>query len=137
MRERGTTIDLYIETFPEEVRPLLEQLRQTIHELVPEASETISYAIPTFRWKGKNLVHFAGYARHIGFYPGAATMAAFSQRLEGFKISKGTVQFPLNRPLPLDLVKEMVSFRLASERETEDPTRLRRPRRQFRPSPAD
>jgi uncharacterized protein YdhG (YjbR/CyaY superfamily) len=85
----------------------------TIRREAPDAVEKISYGIPTFTLHG-NLVHFAGYEHHIGFYPGAAAIDHFADRLEGFETSKGTVRFPLDQPLPLELVREIVRFRVAA-----------------------
>lgn len=91
-------------------RRMLQQLRRTIRATVPEATETVRYGIPTFQVHGKNLVHFAGYEHHIGFYPGSRPIEAFRSELKGYKTSRGTVQFPLDRPLPLQLVKKMVRY---------------------------
>lgn len=105
-----TTIDEYIAQFPEEVQAKLTQLRRLIHELAPEATEKISYQIPTFYLNG-NLVHFAAYANHIGFYPTSSGIARFEAELAGYKHAKGSVQFPLDQPLPVELVTKMVAFR--------------------------
>jgi uncharacterized protein YdhG (YjbR/CyaY superfamily) len=105
------SIDTYISQFPTEVQTLLTQMRQTIQKAAPNATEAISYQIPTFKLNG-NLVHFAGFKRHIGFYPGAAGIAAFQEELTGYKSAKGSVQFPLDKPLPLALVKKIVKFRV-------------------------
>jgi uncharacterized protein YdhG (YjbR/CyaY superfamily) len=110
MRKAVKDVDEYLQDFSSEVRQRLDSIRATIRAAVPEASETISYAIPTYKLKGKNLVHFAGYARHIGFYPGGRPLEAFAAELKGYKTSKGTVQFPHDRPLPLDLVTRIVEF---------------------------
>jgi len=109
------TIDEYIAGFPEPVRTLLEQLRERIRQTAPEAGEKISYRIPTFDLHG-NLVHFAGYKQHIGFYPSSSGIAAFQDELGAYKTSKGTVQFPLDEPLPLDLVERIVAFRVEENR---------------------
>ena len=107
----SASIDAYIATFPPEVQALLQQMRQTIQKAAPKATEAISYQIPTFRLQG-NLVHFAGFKKHIGFYPGAAGIAAFQDELAGYKSAKGSVQFPLDQPLPLALVTKIVKFRV-------------------------
>ena len=104
-----TTVDEYIRTFPPDVQRILQKLRETIAKAAPEAGEKISYQIPTFTYKG-NLVHFAGYEHHIGFYPGSAAVEAFKKELSNYKTSKGTVQFPLDEPLPLPLVSKIVKF---------------------------
>jgi uncharacterized protein YdhG (YjbR/CyaY superfamily) len=96
-------IDEFISNYPTDVQTILQELRQTIHKAAPEAKEKISYGIPTFTLHG-NLVHFSAYPSHIGFYPGAAPVEQFKKELSAYKTSKGTVQFPLNKPLPLDLI---------------------------------
>jgi len=107
-----TTIDEYIETFPKSVQKLLEEMRATIKAAAPEAEEKISYQMPTFFLKG-NLVHFAAYKRHIGFYPTPSGIQAFQKELSIYKNSKGSVQFPIDQPLPLELVRRIVQFRVA------------------------
>jgi uncharacterized protein YdhG (YjbR/CyaY superfamily) len=106
------TIDEYIALFPENVRVLLSQMRDTIKAAAPEATERISYRMPTFFLNG-NLVHFAAFKSHIGFYPTPHGIEGFAEELSAFKNSKGGVQFPFDRPLPLDLVRRMVEFRVA------------------------
>lgn len=103
--------DSYIAAFPTETRKLLEQLRTIIKETAPEAEEKISYGMPGYKLNGM-LVYFAGYAKHIGFYPGVACIIAFEDSLSGYKTSKGTVQFPLDKPLPAGLIADMVRFRI-------------------------
>ena len=106
------SIDAYIAQFPLEVQTLLMQMRQTIQKAAPDATEAMSYQIPTFKLNG-NLVHFAGFKKHIGFYPGAVGIAAFQDEMARFKSSKGSVQFPLDKALPLALVRKIVKFRVA------------------------
>ncbi len=106
------TIDEYIAEFPADVQVRLADMRTTIRDAAPEAEEIISYQMPTFRLKG-NLVHFAGYKGHIGFYPAPSGIEAFKDELAGYKGAKGSVQFPLDQPLPLDLVRRIVQFRVA------------------------
>ena len=106
------SIDTYIDQFPNDVQARLQQLRKTILKLAPGATEAMSYQIPTFKLNG-NLVHFAAFKKHIGFYPGAAGIAAFQDELAVYKSAKGSVQFPLDQALPLDLVKKIVKFRVA------------------------
>ena len=108
---KSTTIDEYIAQFPKDIQVKLEQLRQTIHKAVPEAEETISYGIPTFKLNG-NLVHFAGFKNHIGFYPAPSGITAFQNALSIYNSAKGSVQFPLDQPLPLSLVTKIVKFRV-------------------------
>lgn len=104
-------IDQYIVTFPAEVQEKLQELRKTISEEAPDAEEAMKYAMPTFVLNG-NLVHFAGYKHHIGFYPAPSGLKAFPEEIARYKNSKGAVQFPLDQPLPLDLVRRIVQFRV-------------------------
>jgi uncharacterized protein YdhG (YjbR/CyaY superfamily) len=105
------SIDTYIAQFPPEVQTLLTQIRQTIQKAAPSATEAISYQMPTFKLNG-NLVHFAGFKKHIGFYPGAAGITAFRDEIAEYKNAKGSVQFPLDKALPLALVARIVTFRV-------------------------
>lgn len=111
-RSQSGTIDEYISEFPPAVRAVLEEVRAVIRETAPEATETIAYAIPTFDLAGKHLVHFAGFAKHIGFYPTPSGMEQFASELARYKQGKGSVQFPLDEPMPLDLVRRMVLARI-------------------------
>lgn len=114
MGERATagSIDEYIAGFPAETGAVLEEIRALIRSLVPDATETISYAIPTFDLAGKHLVHFAGYAKHIGFYPTGSGIEAFKDDLTQYKRGRGSVQFPLDQPMPMDLIRLMVESRV-------------------------
>ena len=105
------TMDEYINTFPEDVQRILNELRQTIKEAAPEAEETINYQIPTFSLNG-NLVHFAAFENHIGFYPTPSGMEAFKKELSSYKGAKGSVQFPIDQPLPLPLIRRIVEYRV-------------------------
>jgi uncharacterized protein YdhG (YjbR/CyaY superfamily) len=105
------TIDEYIKTFPADIQGILEKMRQTIKEAAPEATEAISYRIPTFTLNG-NLVHFAAFKSHIGFYPTPSGTESFRKELSPYKGGKGSVRFPLDRPIPYALVKKMVAFRV-------------------------
>lgn len=100
------SVDEYLANFSGETRKKLDIIRKTIKEIVPEAIEKISYGIPTFYLNG-NLVHFAGYENHIGLYPGAMPVKEFSSDLSSYKTSKGTIQFPLDKPLPLELISKI------------------------------
>lgn len=110
MGERATAIDIgtYIAGFPAETQAKLEELRTLMRAILPEASETISYGIPTFDHNGEHVVHFAGYAKHVGFYPTSSAIAAFVGELRPYKHGKGSVQFPLNQPLSVDLIRRTV-----------------------------
>jgi uncharacterized protein YdhG (YjbR/CyaY superfamily) len=110
-RRQFKTIDEYINTFPEDVKKILTELRQTIREAAPQAEETINYQIPTFTLNG-NLVHFAAFQNHIGFYPTPSGMEAFKKELSGYKSAKGSVQFPIHEPLPLPLIRRIVEYRV-------------------------
>jgi uncharacterized protein YdhG (YjbR/CyaY superfamily) len=112
-RPTAGSIDEYIAGFPPETQQALEELRALIRECAPEATETISYAIPTFDLNGHHLVHFAGYAKHIGFYPVPSALQAFKEELAPYRSGKGSAQFPLGRPLPADLIRRIVAFRVA------------------------
>lgn len=106
-----TSIDEYIATFPEDIQKILEELRATIKAAAPEATEKISYQMPTFYLKG-NLVHYAAYKRHIGFYPAPRGIEAFKDELARYEGSKGAIRFPIGEPLPLDLISRIVKFRV-------------------------
>jgi uncharacterized protein YdhG (YjbR/CyaY superfamily) len=104
-------IDEYIAGFPPDVQAILEKVRATIREAAPEAQETINYAIPTFTLKG-DLVHFAGFKSHIGFYPTPSGIAKFKAELAGYESAKGSVKFPLEKPVPYELIRAIVEFRV-------------------------
>ena len=110
-KNQSTMIDEYISKFPKDVRDVLEVLRLAIKKTAPKAKEAIRYGIPTFTLNG-NLVHFAAFKNHIGFYPTPSAIEAFKKELSPFKQSKGTVRFPLDKPIPLELVKKIVEFRV-------------------------
>lgn len=109
-------IDQYIASFPVETQKLLQQIRETIHKAVPEAKEVISYSMPAFK-QNTVLVYFAGYAKHIGFYPTGSGIEAFKEEFTQYKWSKGAVQFSLDKPLPLDLISRITRFK--AERDLE------------------
>ena len=104
------SVDEYIAGFAPEIQELLQKVRRTIREAAPEAKEKISYQLPTFDLHG-NLVHFAAFKNHIGFYPGASGVAAFQRELSAYKGAKGSVQFPLGQPIPYELITRIVKFR--------------------------
>jgi uncharacterized protein YdhG (YjbR/CyaY superfamily) len=108
----AVSIDDYIKTFPPDVQAVLEKLRQTIKSAAPEATEAISYQMPTFKLRGKNLVHFAAWKSHVGFYPTPSGTATFNRELEPYKVSKGSARFPLDKPIPYSLVSKIVAFRV-------------------------
>ncbi|MES2278085.1 MAG: DUF1801 domain-containing protein [Bacteroidota bacterium] len=103
----------YIGTFPEATQELLRQMQHTIITAAPGAVEVVSYSMPAYKFNGMMLAWFAGYERHIGFYPGSSAIAAFQQDIAGYKNAKGSVQFPLDKPLPVELITRMVQFKAA------------------------
>src|SRR5574338_618709 len=105
------TIDEYIAGFPPDVQEILQKIRKTIHEAAPQATEKISYQMPTFYLKG-NLVHFAGFKEHVGFYPVPTGIEKFKKELSVYKQGKGSVQFPLDQPMRYDLIARIVKFRV-------------------------
>jgi len=111
-RSGARTIDEYIAGFPKATQAVLEAMRALIREAAPDATETMSYAIPTFDLGEKHLIHFAGFARHVGFYPTPSGVTAFANELAVYKRGKGSVQFPLDEPLPADLIRRIVAFRV-------------------------
>ena len=111
-RSTANSVDEYIAEFPPETQKVLEELRALIKASAPDAIEKISYAIPTFDLNGKHLVHFAGYERHVGLYPAPSGLEAFKEDLKPYKSGKGSVQFPLGRPLPKELIRRIVEFRV-------------------------
>ena len=104
-------VDAYIADFPKNIRDILEKLRKIIREAAPQAKETINYGIPTFTLNG-NLVHYAAFKKHIGFYPTPSGINAFKKDLEPYEVSKGTVKFPFDKPIPYKLVSKIVKYRV-------------------------
>ncbi len=105
------TIDEYIANFPPDIQEILEKIRATIRATAPEATEAISYQMPTFKLNG-NLVHFAAFKKHIGFYPTPSGTAKFQKEIAGYQAAKGSIQFPLDEPIPYDLITKIVKFRV-------------------------
>jgi uncharacterized protein YdhG (YjbR/CyaY superfamily) len=116
MNSRPVTMDEYIAGFPGEVQLILNKIKSTIRDAAPEAKETINYQIPTFTLNG-NLVHFAAFKNHIGFYPAPSGMTAFAKELSDYKGAKGSVQFPLDQPIPYDLIARIVRFRVSENKQ--------------------
>ena len=110
-QSRSPKIDAYIAGFPEDVQQILEKIRTTIQKAAPNAEETINYGIPTFTLKG-NLVHFAGFKKHIGFYPTPTGIEKFKKELSVYEGAKGSVQFSLDKPIPYRLISKIVKFRV-------------------------
>jgi len=105
------TIDEYIKIFPKDIQKILETVRQTIKKAAPEAEEAISYQMPTFKLNG-NLVHFAAFKNHIGFYPTPSGTKEFKKEISVFRSGKGSIQFPIDKPMPLSLIKKIVKYRV-------------------------
>lgn len=103
-------IDDYINKFPNDIQEKLQEIRKVIHNCVPEATEAISWGMPTFKLNG-NLIHFAAFKKHIGLYPGVSPIIEFEKELANYKTSKGAIQLPLDKPIPFDLIKKIVKFR--------------------------
>lgn len=111
-RTQFKTVEEYIAAFPKNIQSILEGVREAIRDSAPHGQEVIVYGIPTFKLNG-NLVHFAAYKNHIGFYPGGpSAIEVFKSKLSRYSLSKGTIRFPLDEPIPLELVKEIVKFRV-------------------------
>lgn len=118
--DKITTIDEYLATQSPQAKKILVEVRRRLKKLVPEATEAMAYGIPTLRRHGKNLVHYAGFKSHVGFYPGASGIAAFAHEFQGLKWAKGSVQFPLDQPIPYDLMERITRFRM-NEQDAEAP----------------
>lgn len=111
-KNRFSNVDEYINSFPKELTPLLRQIRQVIKQAAPQADEAISYGMPAYKLKGKPLVYFAAFKNHIGFYATPTGHSEFAKELAHYKQGKGSVQFPLAEPMPLDLISSIVAFRV-------------------------
>lgn len=105
------TIDQYIAEQPDEVRTILQKFRETIRAEAPDAKEKISWRMPTF-WKGENLIHFAAFKNHLGIYPGDLSLAPFEDRLEGYRRTKGAIQFPYDKPIDFELIADITRWRV-------------------------
>jgi uncharacterized protein YdhG (YjbR/CyaY superfamily) len=114
--EKFTTIDEYIAAFPADVQEILQKVRETIKTAVPQATEALSYGMPTFQQEG-NVVHFGGAKNHLGFYPAPSGIVAFQSELASYKSSKGAVQFPYDQPIPHQLISKIVKFRVTENLE--------------------
>ncbi len=110
MADKFATVEDYLSSFPEDVRTILEDVRQAIHRAVPGAGETISYQMPTVTLGGKSLVHFAAWKHHIGLYPLPATEGALAEELAPYDTGKGTARFPLQEPIPYDLIERLAAL---------------------------
>jgi uncharacterized protein YdhG (YjbR/CyaY superfamily) len=116
MNVQYSTIDEYIASFPPDVQQKLRDMRTVIHRAAPDAEEAIRYGIPTFRFYGSNLVHFAAFKDHLIFFPTSSGVGKFREELSSYKMSRGTIQFPLNGPVPYDLVERITCFRVEETR---------------------
>jgi uncharacterized protein YdhG (YjbR/CyaY superfamily) len=124
--EQYKTIDEYLAQCPPEVIPLLQQIRETIHQAAPDATEAISYGMPTFKLEG-NLVHFAAFKNHVGFFPTPSGIATFSEETAKYQTSKGTIQFPLGQPIPFDLITRITKFRVGENLQKAEAKKKKRP----------
>ncbi|HWP91429.1 MAG TPA: DUF1801 domain-containing protein [Thermodesulfobacteriota bacterium] len=115
-RKQYKSVDEYIGSFPKSVRDVLEKLRRTIQKAAPEAEEVISYQIPTYKLNG-SLVHFAAFKNHIGFYPTSSVIKVFKNELSRYETAKGSVKFPMDKPIPFDLVRKIVEYRVKENSE--------------------
>lgn len=113
--DKPANVDAYIATFPEDVQTVLLRLRMTVKHAAPQSEESISYGMPAYRYKGRVIIYFAGYKNHIGVYATPVAHAAFQKQLTGYKQGRGSVQFPLDKPMPFDLIKRMVQFRVKQQ----------------------
>jgi uncharacterized protein YdhG (YjbR/CyaY superfamily) len=120
------TIDEYIAGYPPDVQAIMEQIRTTIKKVAPDVGEKISYGMPTFTLNGTYLVYFAGFKKHIGFYPAPIGIAEFKEELSPYKTGKGSVQFPLDGPIPFDLIEKITSFRLKENLEKAEAKRTKK-----------
>lgn len=128
-RQKFETVDEYIRAFPPDIRALLEKMRETIRDAAPGAEETISYGMPAFRLRGI-LVYFAAFKNHIGFFPTASGVAAFEDELSSYIHAKGSIRFPIDKPIPYDLVRKIVKFRVEEDqRSTKEEKRPASPHR--------
>lgn len=118
----SNVIDEYIATFPDDVQAVLHKVRKTIRKVAPDAQEKINYGIPTFTLNG-NLVHFAGFKSHIGFYPTPSGIEKFKKELSKYEGAKGSVKFPLDEPIPYDLIKKITEFRVKEQQAKQQKTR--------------
>lgn len=106
-----TSIDEFIASYPANVQTILQRIRETIHSAAPQAKEKMSYGIPTFALSS-NLVHFSAYEKHVGFYPGAQAIVDFASELKPYETSKGTVRFPIDKPIPYELIEKITRYRV-------------------------
>jgi uncharacterized protein YdhG (YjbR/CyaY superfamily) len=113
MKTDYKTVDEYIRSFPKDIQLVLEKVREAIKKKAPDAVESIAYGMPAYKTNGKPLVYFAGYKKHIGFYATPTGHTAFAEELSKYKQGKGSVQFPLDKPIPYELIKRIVTFRVA------------------------
>ena len=115
-KQSPTTIDEYIAQFPADIQKKLQEIRGVVREAAPEAQEKISYQMPAFAWNG-NLVYFAAFKDHLSFFPTSSPVSVFKEDLAPYKVSKGTIQFPLDQPVPLELIRKIVVFRVEENRQ--------------------
>jgi uncharacterized protein YdhG (YjbR/CyaY superfamily) len=112
-RQKFASVDEYIASFPEDVQVILKKIREEISSIIPEADQVISYGIPTFKINGKYLIYFAGFQKHVSIYPANDELEKAVKDVSKYRVSKGTMQFKLSEPIPYDLIREVVSFKLS------------------------
>ncbi len=115
--EKFETIDEYVNSFDGDTLDILKKFRESIQKRVPQATESMSYGMPTFKLKGKNLVHFAAFKNHVGFFPAPSGIDALSEETKPYRTGKGTMQFQFNQPIPWDLILRIVDFRVKENEE--------------------
>ncbi len=112
---KGNTVDEYIKTFPLDIQHILEKIRAIIHEVAPDVEEHISYQMPAFKLHGKYIIHFSAWKNHIGLYPIPSGTPEFQKEIDQYKSSKSTIRFPLEKPIPYDVIKKIVLFRMKEQ----------------------
>lgn len=131
--KQNPLIDDYISQFEPDIQLLLQEIRRVIREAAPEATEVISYQMPTYVYFG-NLVHFAAFKNHIGFYPAPSGIEAFKEEISKYKWAKGSVQFPLDQPVPLDLIRRIVLFRVAENQRLDEEKKAKKKKEKEKPA---
>jgi len=110
--KKFNTVEEYISSFPHDVQKILKEYRKVIKNVVPKAEEKIGYGIPTYKLNGKNLIHFGGFEKHTSLFPGPEAIQVFSKDLKAYETSKGTIKFPLSKPVPFELIKKIAEYKV-------------------------
>lgn len=122
--KKYNNVDEYLSSFPKEIQKVLKQVRETIKKTAPQAEEKISYGVPSFTLNGKQLIYFAGFKKHIGVYPSPVTVDTFKKDFSKYKTGKGSVQLPLDQPMPLTLITKIVKYRIKKLAEEKAPKKI-------------